>query len=59
MEFLIIVANTHFSLNNEENDEIRKEMKYAPVSVRILYGMVFKAHGNLPVIPSSSLYISD
>ena len=57
MAFLIIVANTHFILANEENDEIRKDMKDAPMDVKILYDMVSKAHGNLPVIPIKTQYI--
>ena len=34
MAFLIVVASTHFILANEENDEIRKEMKDAPKGVK-------------------------
>ena len=57
MAFLIVVASTHFILANEENDEIRKEMKDAPTGVKMLYDMVSKAHGNLPVIPIKTQYI--
>ena len=57
MAFLIIVANTHFILANEENDEIRKDMKDATVGVKMLYSMVSKAHGNWPVIPIKIQYI--
>ena len=57
MAFLIVVANTYFILANEENDEIRKEMKDAPKCIKMLYDMVSKAHGNLPVIPIKTQYI--
>ena len=57
MAFLIVVASTHFILANEENDEIRKEMKDAPKGVKMLYDMVSKARGNLPVIPIKTQYI--
>ena len=57
MAFLIVVTSTHFILTNEENDEIRKDMKDAPMGVKMLYDMVSKAHGNLPVIPIKTQYI--
>ena len=57
MEFLIVVTSTHFILANEENDKIRTDMNNAPMGVKMLYDMVSKAHGNLPVIPIKTQYI--
>ena len=57
MVFLVVAASTHFILTNKENDEIRKDMKDAPVGVKILYDMVSKSHGNLPVILIKTQYI--
>ena len=58
MVFLVVVvASTHFMCANEENDEIRKHMKDAPVGVKTLYDMVSKVHGNLPVIPIKTQFV--
>ena len=57
MKFLVVVVSIHFILANEGNDEIRKDMKDAPVGVKMLYDMVSKAHGNLPAIPIKTHYI--
>ena len=57
MEFLIVVTSTHFILANEENDKIRTDMNNAPMGVKMLYDMVSKAHGNLPVILIKTQYI--
>ena len=57
MTFLVVVASTHFILDNEENDKIRKDTEDVPVVIKMLYDMASKAHGNLPVIPIKTPYI--
>ena len=53
--FLLLLYSLYFA--NEENDVIKNDMKDAPIGVKMLYDMVSKAHGNLPVIPIKTQYI--
>ena len=57
MVFLVVIVSTHFILVNEGNYKIRKEIKDASFGVKVLYNMVSKAYGNLPVIRIKTQYM--
>ena len=57
MALVVLVASTHYYVIPQEIAQVRNDMKTASDGVRMLYNVVSKAHGNVPVAPLKPQYI--
>ena len=51
MAFLCVIALTHYDIATEIDHDIEKEMEEADEGVKMLFKMISKVNGDLPIRP--------
>ena len=48
---VMLIANTHFIEMDEEDVDIRRELKEVPLETRMLYDLITDSRNGVPVVP--------